>query len=322
MTFDPEAPMPADAPTFGQDIPPEAAGLVLLPVPFDATASYGRNAAAGPEAIRSASHQLDLFCRHAGRPYERGICSLPIPGDVEAWNTQARAAVDAVRDGDATRLSEVNGLSMQVQAAVRAEAEQHLAAGRAVAVIGGDHSAPLGSIQAHAAAFPEMSILHVDAHADLRDAYEGFTQSHASIMHNVLASTGIKRLVQVGIRDFAESEYRAIEQSNGRVVTFFDDALDGATPWTEVVESLSRDVYISFDIDGLDPALCPNTGTPVPGGLTFRDATALIRAVRESGRRLVGFDLCEVAPGPDADAWDGNVGARILYALAGQLSPR
>ncbi len=318
MHFDPEAPITSESPTFGLHASPEQAAVVLLPVPFDATASYGRRTASGPETIRVASHQLDLFCRHTGKPYERGIATLPASADITRWNNEARALVDLARAGDEKATSAVNACSEKMRAQVYATAEDFITQGKIFGVIGGDHSVPLGSIQAHAEHYPNLSILHIDAHADLRNAYEGFAQSHASIMHNVMTHTMVKKIVQVGIRDFCESEYQAIIQSEGRIVTFFDDMLGDMSHWHDVVSELSASVYVSFDIDGLDPALCPHTGTPVPGGLSFRAARMLLRAITQSGRRIVGFDLCEVAPGDNADEWDGNVGARILYALCGE----
>jgi agmatinase len=177
-------------------------------------------------------------------------------------------------------------------------------------------------------------VLHLDAHADLRDAYEGFADSHASIFHNVAERLpGVARIVQVGVRDVSEDEWEYAAGSGGRVVIHHDALLaqarlDGETWGAQVqriVADLPADVYLSFDIDGLDPALCPHTGTPVPGGLSFHQACALISGVVRSGRRIVGFDLVEVAPGPDGDEWDGNVGARLLYKMIGwmlQSSPR
>jgi agmatinase len=171
-----------------------------------------------------------------------------------------------------------------------------------------------------------MGILHLDAHADLRDAYEGFTWSHASIFHNVLHRLPeVSALVQVGLRDVSEDEHRLVEASGGRVIIHPDPELkrrgfDGE-PWARqvdrIVSALPEQVYLSFDIDGLDPTLCPHTGTPVPGGLSFPEATALIAGVVRSGRRIVGMDLDEVAPGPEGDEWDGNVGARLLYKMIG-----
>jgi agmatinase len=203
-----------------------------------------------------------------------------------------------------------------------------LAMGKSIALVGGDHSTPFGAIRAVAEAHPGVGILHVDAHADLRDAYEGFTYSHASIMHNVMTRIGgVARLVQVGIRDFCEDESEMIAKSNGRIRTHFDAELaarrfEGAT-WKECVERIIADlperVYVSFDIDGLDPTLCPHTGTPVPGGLSFPEASYLVGAVARSGRRIVGVDVNEVVPGPDGDEWDGNVGARLLYKMIGWM---
>jgi agmatinase len=180
-------------------------------------------------------------------------------------------------------------------------------------------------MQALAKQYPDYSILHIDAHADLRVAYEGFTFSHASIMDNALKIPQISRLVQVGIRDLSPAEAERIAQSNGRVHTFYDWSLKErqftGQSWhqtcDEILASLSDRVYVSFDIDGLNPTLCPHTGTPVPGGLLFEEATYLLKRLARSGKRIVGFDLCEVAPGEDD--WDGNVGARILYRLVSAI---
>ena len=171
-----------------------------------------------------------------------------------------------------------------------------------------------------------MGILHVDAHCDLRKAYEGFRWSHASIFHNVMKECrGVAKLVQVGIRDFGHGELKAVERSRGRIEAFFEadvrsSLLSGET-WDaacrRMIGGLPEDVHVSFDIDGLSPDLCPHTGTPVPGGLSFAEACHLLRVLAESGRRIVGFDLCEVTPGPPGDEWDANVGARMLYKLIG-----
>jgi agmatinase len=145
-------------------------------------------------------------------------------------------------------------------------------------------------------------------------------------MHNVAARLPtVARIVQIGIRDLSEDEHALIDASGGRIATLFDAdigrrQMEGepfAKIAREAIARLPRQVYLSFDIDGLDPALCPHTGTPVPGGLSFREVAALLAYVEESGRAIVGFDLCEVAPGPDGDEWDGNVGARLLYKMIG-----
>ncbi len=330
--FDPDAAAQPGTGVFGLPGEPETAGVVLLPVPFDATTSYRRGAALGPAAIFEASRQVDLYDRETGRPYEAGIAACAPDPRLAAWNDEARALADPIiaaggAGDDPARvaaLARVNELSESVDALVEAAVEGWLSLGKLVAVVGGDHSTPLGAIRAHARRTPGLGVLHVDAHADLRDAYEGFTRSHASIMFNVLAECpGVARLVQVGVRDFGEGELEVQRREGDRVHCFFDAELararlEGAT-WASlvapIVDALPRDVYVSFDIDGLDPALCPNTGTPVPGGLSFHEACYLLSAVARSGRRIVGFDLNEVAPGEGE--WDANVGARLLYKMIG-----
>jgi agmatinase len=204
-------------------------------------------------------------------------------------------------------------------------ARRWLAAGKLVGTLGGDHSVPFGSIRAHVEHFGELGILHLDAHADLRVAYEGFTWSHASIMERVLAELpGVTRLVQVGIRDLGEAELHMIRDSGGRIQTYFDPLLvrarlSGRLPelLRDAVRQLPQHVYLSFDIDGLDPRYCPGTGTPVPGGLELAEVSLLLEAVVEADKTIVGFDLVEVAPRAEGDQWDGNVGARLLYKMIG-----
>jgi len=208
-----------------------------------------------------------------------------------------------------------------------------LTTGKKVGIVGGDHSSPFGAIQAFLEHHPDMSILHVDAHADMRTAYEGFEHSHASIMQNVITKTPLKKLVQIGIRDFCEDELQFMKEHQSRVVTFFDakivDEKMSGKPFSalcdEIVNHLTDEVYVSFDIDGLDPRFCPHTGTPVPGGLDFNEALYLLKKIVRSGRKIIGFDLCEVSLGETnnqtdldtQDEWDANVGARLLYKLCG-----
>lgn len=333
-SFDPGGPFVGGG-VFGLPHTPEEARVILVPVPWEPTTSYGRGAARGPAAILRASRQLDLFDLQLGRPWEAGIAMLDADPDIVRWNEEACAAAEPVIEaggqiaGDpalAARLARVNELSAALNERVASIARAWLDRGRIVGLVGGDHAAPYGAIAAHAERYPGMGILHIDAHADLREAYEGFTDSHASILYNVatrLPSVGT--IVQVGLRDFSEEEHAFIQRSKGRLVPCHDvliaERLGEGEPFhmiaDEIVDALPQDVYVTFDIDGLDPALCPHTGTPVPGGLSFHQATALLARLRRSGRRIVGFDLNEVAPGPHGDEWDGNVGARILYKLIG-----
>ncbi len=333
LVFDPDAPASGSG-LYGLPHSPDDAGVVIIPVPWEATVSYRAGTARGPAAILAASRQVDLTDRETGTPYAAGIAMLPEDSEIKAWSERARALAAPIIEaggagglaGPAKNLAEVNRLGERLNERVRATAEAWLGRGKLVGLVGGDHSTPFGLIAALAARHPGMGILHLDAHADLREAYEGFTFSHASIMFNVMARIpGVTRLVQVGVRDFGRGEADAIAKAKGRIVTCFENDLQRGllagksfnTLIKPCIAKLPKAVYLSFDIDGLDPQLCPHTGTPVPGGLSFAQACALIRMVAESGRTIVGFDLNEVAPGPDGDEWDANVGARLLYKQIG-----
>ena len=311
---------------FGLDSAPANARVVLLPVPWEATTSYGRGTARGPEAIQRASQQIDLFDLDTGDPYEHGIAMLLPSGElVDAAARAAECALRVIAAGDradASDIDAVNELSAWLDEHVATQAQRWLADDKLVGTVGGDHSVAFGAIRAHAQAFDCLGVLQFDAHADLRVAYQGFVGSHASVMHRVMSATTVSKLVSVGVRDLGKGEYEAI-RADDRIEAFFDtdiaQRLETGEPFaqiaSEIAEALPRNVYVSFDIDGLDPSLCPNTGTPVPGGLSLHQANAVLRAVVASGRRIVGFDLCEVAPG--LDEWDANVGARVLYKLIG-----
>lgn len=332
--FDPSGPA-AYGGIFGLPHSAEEARVVLVPVPWEPTTSYRKGTAGGPAAIREASLQVDLFDVQTGRPYEVGIAMLEEDPEIVRWNAEACAASEPVIAaagevaGDPAleaKLERVNALSRLLNARLEATVAGLIGQGKLVGTVGGDHASVYGAIAAHAAAYPGLGILHVDAHADLRVAYEGFEDSHASIMYNVATRLpGVARLVQVGLRDLSEDEIAFARRSEGRIVAFTDPEIsarlfDGESfnkVADAIVEQLPQQVYVSFDIDGLDPSLCPNTGTPVPGGLSFQQAIALLSRVCKSGRRIVGFDLNEVAPGKDGDDWDGNVGARVLYKLIG-----
>lgn len=330
MAFDPNAAAHPGSGIFGLPHSPDEAKVVLIPVPFEATTSYGGGTADGPAAILAASRQVDLFDLDTGKPYESGIAMLEIPAQVRAWNDEAKKlAAPIIAEGGAPkgdlRLAPIDALCEKMNGWVYETTRHWLEKGRLVGLVGGDHSTPFGCIKAHAERYPDLGILHLDAHADLREAYEGFTWSHASIMFNVLTRLPqVKKLVQVGIRDFCEAELEMIQSSRGRIHTFFDARLQRARldgmPWREAVDAivaeLPQRVYLSWDIDGLDPTLCPHTGTPVPGGLSFAMAQGLLEGLLRAGKQIVGFDLNEVAPGV-GDEWDANVGARLLYKMIG-----
>jgi agmatinase len=310
---------------FGLPFTQENARVVVLPVPWEVTVSYRTGTALGPRAVLDASRQIDFFHREVSDAWKLGTCMAEIPESLHETNRQLRVLVDRLHEAPheaSVLLERTNEACGTMNIYVRNQASHLLTKGKIVGLLGGDHSTPLGLIRALAERHDRFGVLQIDAHADLRKAYEGFAYSHGSVMYNVLKIPSVKKLVQVGIRDFCEEEFQLIQRAGGRVRTFFDDQLraqqDQGMLWSaqvkEIVDSLPDDVYISFDIDGLDPRYCPHTGTPVPGGLDFHQAVALIKAVAVSGRRIIGFDLNEVAPGPDD--WDANVGARMLWQLS------
>ncbi len=334
MPFDPDAAGAPGSGIFGLPFTRAESKIVLLPVPFDATTSYGNGTAAGPDAIFDASMQVDLYDRRFGRVYEKGIFMEPSSDRIAAISKGARKlAVPLIEKGgaeegnalDAAAISKIDAAGEEVITFTYEHTKAVLKEGKIPGLVGGDHSTPLGAIRACAEHTGELGILHIDAHMDFRDAFEGFRYSHASIMFNVLSTVPqVKKLIQVGIRDFGEGEMDFGIKQGSRVHTSYDDQWAQALLDGEAFSGLCKDamarlpqkVYISFDIDALDPALCPHTGTPVPGGMSFNQATILLDALRQSGRTIVGFDLVEVCPGSD-DEWDANVGARVLYKLCG-----
>ncbi|WP_304709084.1 arginase family protein [uncultured Rikenella sp.] len=337
--FSPDDTGVANGNYFGLPFAPDEAELVLLSVPWDVTVSYNRGTAAGPEAILAASTQVELRDAHYPEGWRCGIATAPadpwIASASERLRTEAERVIAHLEEGGAATdpaiaasLEAVNAGSARLNDLVFAQASSFLESGRLVGLVGGDHSTPLGLMRAVAARMAgegrDFGMLHIDAHADLRVAYEGFAYSHASIMYNALQLPEVSRLVQVGIRDFCGAEVELAADSQGRVVQFDDytlarnafEGLSWGAQCASIVDRLPENVYVSFDIDGLSPDNCPGTGTPVPGGLSYREAVYLLASLVESGRRIVGFDLTEVAPQAGDGEWNANVGARVLYKLA------
>lgn len=340
MSFDATTTISAEFGIFGIPLSEAESRVILLPVPWEVTTSYGSGASWGPALIRQASEQIDLFDLELGKAYEQGYHMLPHPKEIKDLNDKtkikAQKLIELVTEQSSDKAQmdklrqEVNDASAYLNSWVYQQSKRILDQGKLLGLVGGDHSSPYGAIQAVSEQqSADFGVLHIDAHSDTRKAYHGFTHSHASIMYNVMSAPWKpKKLVQLGIRDFCEEEYDFVKSRND-IKTFFD--LDvkrrmlGGEPWArivqDVVKELPEKVYISFDIDGLDPAFCPHTGTPVAGGLSSDQIYFLFNEIAKSGKRIVGFDLNEVSTGgvdpEDADEWDGNVGARILFKLCG-----
>jgi len=319
---------------FGLPFSEEEAKVVLLPIPWEVTVSFGAGTSRAADQIFKASLQVDLFDPDVKEGWKSGFYMRPIDRKVllksDYLRKEAELYIDYISKGDDVQankfmcksLKEINEGSIFLNDWVYDQTRALLEKGKLVGLIGGDHSTPLGFFKAIAQQEGDFGILQIDAHCDLRSAYEDFNYSHASIMYNALNEIPqLKRLVQVGIRDYSEDESVFIAENTDRVTTFFDQQIkerqfEGETWKTivmEIVESLPNKVYISFDIDGLDPKLCPNTGTPVAGGFEAEQIIYLFKKVIESGRKLVGFDLNEVGVGEGG--LDANIAARILFKL-------
>jgi agmatinase len=323
---------------FGLPFTEEEAKLILLPVPWEVTVSYGAGTARAADHIFAAALQVDLCDADFNDEWKKGFFMKPIDRKLlmksDYLRKEAELYIDFISKGEELEknkfmckgLKEINEGSNYLNTWVYEQSKQLLSQGKLVGLIGGDHSTPFGYIKALAEKHGNFGILQIDAHCDLRKAYEDFKYSHASIMYNVLSEISeVEKLVQVGIRDYCEEEFNYIKDSNNRVVTYFDRAIkermyEGDT-WKrvvdEIVSHLPQKVYISFDVDGLDPKLCPNTGTPVQGGFEAEQIMYLFKKVKESGKELVGFDLVESGVGEHD--WDSNVAARLLWRMCNLL---
>jgi agmatinase len=314
---------------FGYPYSIEQADLVLLPVPWDVTVSYGAGTANAPELLREESSQLDFSIPHINDVHTYPVAMDAMDEELHRLSIANRSEAEGLiasleESGELTPeeqkvQTEINARCTQMIANVRKRATAFLSKGKVVASVGGDHSTPLGLLQAVAEQHDSFGILQIDAHMDLRNSYEGFTYSHASIMFNALNLPQITKLVQVGIRDYCEEEVEVVKEMEGRVAVYFDEHIQrqkwAGISWIDlankIVAELPEKVYVSFDMDGLDPSMCPNTGTPVAGGLQFVETVYLLEEIVRSGRTLIGFDVSECGN----DSWDANVASRILLRL-------
>jgi len=323
---------------FGLPFTEEDARVILLPVPWEVTVSFGSGTSRAADQIFKASLQVDLFDPDMQDGWKQGFFMKQPDKKIllksDYLRKEAELYIDYISKGNDVQenrfmcksLREINDGANLLNTWVYEQTKALLDKDKLVGLIGGDHSTPLGFYKAIAEKHGDFGILQIDAHCDLRASYEDFTYSHASIMYNALNEVPqLQRLLQVGIRDFGEDEYDLIKNSNNRIVAYFDKDIkerqfEGETWKTianEIVEQLPDKVHISFDIDGLDPKLCPNTGTPVAGGFEVEQVIYLFNKVIESGRKLIGFDLNEVSVGESSI--DSNVAARIVYKLCNLL---
>ncbi|MBQ9470675.1 MAG: agmatinase [Bacteroidales bacterium] len=262
----------------------EQARVAILPVPYDGTSTWGKGADRGPLALLEASTNMELYdIETDSEVYHVGIFTdQPV---LEARSPEHM--VYAVEQRTAALLDE----------------------GKLVATIGGEHSVSIGAIRAHAARFPDLTVLQIDAHADLRDAYEGSPNNHACVMAR---ARELCPIVQVGIRSMDIGEKANLDPQRVFWAHEIVDAADD-TWMSKALNLISANVYITIDLDGFDPAIAPSTGTPEPGGLQWYPALRFLRKVIEH-RNMVGFDIVELCPNP-ADRATDFMAAKLLYKL-------
>lgn len=330
--FDPNGPGIKNGNFIGLPFDQESARLILLSIPWDVTTSYQGGTSRGPDNILEASYQLDLHHELYGRAWEQGIYFSPSDPYLLELNDSTRllasnyiAALESEEDMTSPKwtqdLRQVNANCEIMIARTQAALETLLDKNKMIGLLGGDHSCPLGYYRVLDKRHEEWGILQIDAHMDLRQAYEGFLYSHASIFYNAVTELkNLKSLIQVGIRDFCEEEWEFADQNKVQVFTAYtidQESFQGVS-WSQhcqkIISLLPPKVHISVDIDGLDPAYCPHTGTPVPGGISYNQLMYLIDTVKRANKTIIGFDICETAPPPHD--YDGNVAARVAYTLS------
>jgi len=332
--FNPNAVANPNNNIFGLPFTEEESKVIILPVPWEVTVSYGAGTARAAEHVFKSSMQVDLLDMDGNAGWKQGFFMKEIDKKLllksDYLRKEAELYIDYISQGAellnnkfmCKSVKEINEGSNYLNNWVYEQSKAILDKQKIVGLLGGDHSTPLGLMKALAEKHGSFGVLQIDAHCDLRIKYEDFTYSHASIMYNALNEIPeLTKLVQVGVRDYCEQEWEYICNSNFRVITYFDknikERLFEGQVWKsitdEIIQHLPEKVYISFDIDGLDRKLCPNTGTPVPGGFESEEMIYLFKKIKESGRELIGFDLVEIGVG-ETD-WDSNVGARLLWRL-------
>lgn len=333
--IDPNAKATSKDGIYGLPFKESEAQVIYIPVPWDVTTSYQAGTSKGPSAILRASEQIDFFDLDYIDAYQAGPFMEKESSKIKKLNLKGRALAKKIINADddsfkknktlQKNLNEVNLICENLNQEVYKKTKSILDKNKIAVIVGGDHATPFGAIKAYAEKYPNLGILHFDAHSDTRISYMGFSNSHASIMHNVMEKIpGVSKLVQIGIRDFCEQEF-VYTRDHKKIAVYFDQTLaqrkmkgeNFLAIAQEIISHLPDHVYISFDIDGLDPRFCPNTGTPVPGGLDYQEVILIINELVRSGKKLVGFDLVEVAPNPKdkTNEWDANVGMRLLYKM-------
>lgn len=316
---------------FGLPFTTGDAKLIFIPVPWDVTASNLPGTSGGPENILRNSYQIDLYAPTAMNAWKQGMAMEEINSDIINTNSKMRKKAEKFMiqleegaeyetdDNMLSVLETVNTACEELIKQIELKSSKYITNNQLPFLVGGDHSISSGLLRALSEK-NSFGILQIDAHTDLRNAYQGFKHSHASVMRNALELKGVEKIIQVGIRELCPEELETISKNNNKITTFFDYDIsrrlfDGTT-WHnichEIIDGLPEKVYITFDVDGLHPSLCPGTGTPVPGGLSYNQAVYLMETLLRSGRQIIGADLVETGQ----QIMDGIISCRLLFQMA------
>ncbi len=268
----------------------ESSKVVILPIAYEGTVTYGKGTSQGPQAILKASQQLELYDEELRQDtYKIGIHTL---GTVEGSELSAQEMVETV----------------YLKASPLARDEKF------IVMLGGEHSLSLGMVKALRDKFADLSVLQLDAHGDLRDEYEGTRYNHACVGRRI---SGLVPLTQVGIRSLSREEGEYIKSGKGPRVFYAGQIIGGRNWVEEAISGLSKNVYLTIDLDVLDPGIMPSVGTPEPGGLDWYATLQLLRQLTKQ-RKIVSFDLVELAPQPGNISPD-FLAAKLTYKLLGYI---
>ncbi len=333
--FDPDGTANTGNNIFGLPFSVDDSRLVFIPVPWDVTASNHQGTHKGPGAIVQHSYQTDLYDPSATNAWKKGMAMEPIDTFVLQKNHHLRSKAEQVisflesgkRVEDNQHIQElietINTGCSNMIAGLEKKCLHYIDNGQLPFLVGGDHSVSTGLIRALTRYHDRFGVLQIDAHADMRNAYQGFLHSHASVMHHAMLNNHVSHIIQVGVREFCDEESRFMSKHHTRLHTYTDHNLhkrlfegeswDGICQ--DIVNHLPDKLYVTFDVDGLDPANCPGTGTPVPGGLSYNQSLYLLETALNASKRFIGADLVETGPG----ITDGIISSRLLFRMAGMI---
>ena len=277
-----------------RSLPVKEAEVVILPIPYEATVTYGSGTREGPEAILTASRQVELW------------------DEDEDWDPSAALALATA----APIYPEVSGPQAMLDK-IRKVAQPWISQGKFIAALGGEHTVTVGLVQACQTRYPDLTVVALDAHADLRESYDGSKLSHACVMRRIYELG--RPLVLMGVRSYSQEEFNLLRVAP-RLKVFKARDLAGAEGWTQALEHLKGipgPVYLSIDLDALDPGIMPAVGTPEPGGLTYYQALTIIETLAKRGP-IIGLDLVELAPIPGHHVSQFTA-ARLMYKALGYI---